>query len=116
LVIVALHGLKEYLGHPYRQFLDVLYEMPRIVTKLGLTVAELLDFITVCTRMKDLEMALWRVFLRLSVDLHERGGVQAIDATGFDRRAASRRYGNVQITRSGSSKGRFSLIALRVRF
>jgi IS5 family transposase len=91
-VIVALHGLREYLGHSYRQLLDVLHEMPRIVSKLGLEVAELPDFTTVCTRMQDLEMARWRVLLRLSADLHEPGEVQAIDATGFDRRAASRRY------------------------
>jgi IS5 family transposase len=91
-VIVALHGLREYLGHSYRQLLDVLHEMPRIVSKLDLAVGELPDFTTVCTRMQDLEMTRWRVLLRLSADLHEPGEVQAIDATGFDRRAASRRY------------------------
>jgi IS5 family transposase len=91
-VIVALHGLREYLGHSYRQLLDVLHEMPRIVSKLDLAVAEFPDFTTVCTRTKNIEMARWRVFLRLSADLHERGEVQAIDATGFNRRAASRRY------------------------
>jgi IS5 family transposase len=91
-VIVALHGLREYLGHSYRQLLDVLHEMPRIVAKLDLVESEMPDFTTVCARMQDLEMALWRVLLRLSADLHEPGDVQAIDATGFDRRAASRRY------------------------
>jgi len=91
-VIVGLHGLREYLGHSYRQLLDVLQEMPRIVSKLGLEVAELPDFTTVCARMQPLKMTLWRVLLRLSADLHETGRVQAIDATGFDRRAASRRY------------------------
>jgi len=91
-VIVSLHGLREYLGHSYRQLLDVLQEMPRIVSKLGLAVAELPDFTTVCARMQPLKMPLWRVLLRLSADLHETGSVQAIDATGFDRRAASRRY------------------------
>ena len=91
-VIVALHGLKEHLGHPYRQLMDVLHEMPRIVAILGLEVTELPDFTTVCTRMQDLEMARWRVLLRLSAELHDLGEIQAIDATGFDRRAASRRY------------------------
>lgn len=37
-------------------------------------------------------MTLWRVLLRLSADLHEPGEIQPIDANGFDRRAASRRY------------------------
>jgi hypothetical protein len=53
-VIVALHGLREYLGHSYRQLVDVLHEMPRIVSRLGLEVSELPDFTPVCTRMKDL--------------------------------------------------------------
>jgi IS5 family transposase len=91
-VIVALHGLRDYLGHSYRQLLDVLHEIPRIVSKLDGVVAELPDFTTVCTRMKNLAMARWRVLLSLSAHLHEPGAVQAIDATGFDRRAASRRY------------------------
>jgi len=30
-VIVALHGRTEHLGHPYRQLLCVLSEMPRAV-------------------------------------------------------------------------------------
>jgi hypothetical protein len=30
-VIVAIHGVREYLDHPYRRLLDVLREMPRIV-------------------------------------------------------------------------------------
>jgi hypothetical protein len=38
-VIIALHGLREYLDHPYRRLLDVLQEMPGIVEKLGLEVA-----------------------------------------------------------------------------
>jgi hypothetical protein len=29
-VIVAIHGLREYLDLPYRRLLDVLSEMPRI--------------------------------------------------------------------------------------
>jgi IS5 family transposase len=66
--------------------------MPRIVSKLNLAESELPDFTTVCARMQNLEMARWRVLLRLSADLHDTCDVHAIDATGFDRRAASRRY------------------------
>jgi hypothetical protein len=43
-VIVALQCLREYLDHPYRRLPDVLSVMPRIVSKLGLTVDELPDF------------------------------------------------------------------------
>ncbi len=66
--------------------------MPRIVSKLGLTVDELPDFTTVCTRKQDLKIRIWRVLLRVSASLHEFGEVQAIDATGFQRHKASRQY------------------------
>jgi len=91
-VIVGLHGLREYLGHPYRRLLDVLCEMPGIVAKFDLAVDELPDFTTVCTRKQDLKMRIWRVLLRLSADLVDTGEVQAIDATGFDRVQASHHY------------------------
>jgi IS5 family transposase len=91
-VIVSIHGLKTYLDLPYRRLLDVLYEMPRISRILGLNPSELPDFSTVCSRMQELKMSIWRRLLQLSAKLHETGDIQAIDATGFDRRAASRRY------------------------
>ena len=91
-VIVAIHGLREYLDHTYRRLLDVLHEMHGIVAQLDLAVAELPDFTTVCTRKQDLEMRIWRVLLRLSAELHNLGDVQAIDATGMDRIAASQHY------------------------
>jgi len=91
-VIVSIHGLKTYLNLPYRRLLDVLHEMPRIVRILGLEVAQLPDFTTVCARMQDLKMPLWRDFLRLSAKLHDTGEIQAIDATGMDRVAASQHY------------------------
>lgn len=37
-------------------------------------------------------MELWRRFLGVTIDLHELGDVQAIDATGVDRNAASQHY------------------------
>lgn len=66
--------------------------MPRIISKFFLEETEYPDVTTVCTRMKNLEMALWHVLLRFSTDLHESGDVEAIDVTGLDRRAASHRY------------------------
>lgn len=91
-VIIALHGLREYLDHTYRQLMDVLQEMPGIASKLELTSEDLPDFTTVSHAKERLEMRIWRVLLRLSAALHETGDVQAIDASGFDRNAASRRY------------------------
>ena len=91
-VVVSIHGLKTYLDHPYRRLLDVLYEMPRICRHLGLKPGLLPDYTTVCSRMQDLKMPLWRDFLRLSAELHDTGEIQAIDATGMDRVAASQHY------------------------
>ena len=91
-VIIALHGLREYLYHPYRRLMDVLYEIPRIVGILGLEPSELPDFSTVCARYQRLKMPVWRVLLRLSAELHELGEIQAIDATGMDRISASQHY------------------------
>ena len=91
-LIVSIHGLKTYLDLPYRRLLDVLHEMPRISGILGLEVAQLPDFTTVCARKQTLKMPLWRDFLRLSAELHDTGEVQAIDATGMDRVAASHHY------------------------
>jgi hypothetical protein len=75
-VIVALHGIQEYLGHQYCRLMNVLGEIPGIVTKFDgivtkfdLTVGELPDITTVCTHEQDLEMRIWRVLLRLSARL-----------------------------------------------
>jgi len=91
-VIVAIHGLREYLDHPYRRLLDVLREMPGIVKELDLTPAELPDFTTLCARKQALEMAVWRVLLRLSASLHDNGEVQAIDSTSLAQRSSSYNY------------------------
>jgi IS5 family transposase len=91
-VIVAIHGLREYLDLPYRRLLDVLSEMPNITGKLGLAVDELPDFTTVCTRKQELEMLIWRKLLRASSDLFETGEIQAIDSTSLAYRVASRNY------------------------
>ena len=37
-------------------------------------------------------MEVWRTFLALTIELHELGEIQAIDATGMDRIAASQHY------------------------
>ena len=92
-VIVGLHCLREHLDHTYRQLTDVLQEMPEILGNFGLTASTLPDFTTLCSRKQAIKMKVWRVLLRLSVSLHDLGEVQAIDATGFGRRAVSRHYG-----------------------
>lgn len=42
-----MHGLRKYLGNPYRRLLDVLNEIPGIVAKFGLSMDEMPDFTTV---------------------------------------------------------------------
>jgi len=42
-VIVALHGIQAYLGHPYHRSMDFLHEMSGVVEKFDLTVSELPD-------------------------------------------------------------------------
>jgi len=42
--------------------------------------------------MQNLKMPLWRDVLRLSAELGETGEIQAIDATGMNRIAASGHY------------------------
>jgi IS5 family transposase len=91
-VIIALHGLREYLDLPYRRLLDILREMPDIVEKLGLSVEELPDFTTVCARKQALKMRVWRVLLRLSVNLFDTREIQAIDSTSFAHRSSSHNY------------------------
>ncbi len=91
-VIVAIHGLREYLDHSYRQLLDVLREMPVIVAKLGLSVNELPDFTTVCARKQDLKMPVWRMLLQLTAELFDTGEIQAIDSTSIAHRSSSHNY------------------------
>ena len=91
-VIVAIHSLRKYLDLPYRRLLDVLSEMPQITEKLGLSVGELPDFTTVCTRKQDLEMPIWRRLLQSTAELFDTGEIQAIDSTSLAYRVASQNY------------------------
>ena len=91
-VILAIQGLKEYLGRPYRKLLDVLREMPRVVDLFGLTPETVPHFSTVCARKQAIPMKRWRAILDQSVELYDLGDVQAIDATGVDRVQASQHY------------------------
>jgi len=93
-VIGSIHALREYLDQPYQRLMEILYEMPRITRILNLRPSTLPDFSTVCGRKQELKMNIWRTFLGLTSDLHDLGEIQAIDATGVDRIAASQHYAN----------------------
>lgn len=81
LVIIALHGLREKLDHPYRRLQEILYEIPGVVKKPDLTIAEFPDIATIYTQTLDLMVAGWQVLPRLSAALHELGEVRATDAS-----------------------------------
>ena len=91
-VIVSINALREFLNQPYRRLMDILYEMPHVVGILGLRPSELPQNSTVCARKQQLKMGVWRRFLSLTIELHDLGEVQAIDATGMDRIAVSKHY------------------------
>lgn len=74
---------------PYRRGVDVLREMAWIGRSLSLETSLLSDGITVCARIPDFRMSHWRDLLRLLAALHDIGDIQAIDAIGMDRSAAS---------------------------
>lgn len=93
-VIVSIHALREYLNQPYRRLMEILYEMPRIAQILDLRPSELPHYSTVCARKQELKMRIWRTFLDLTIELNDLGEIQAIDATGMDRIAASQHYAN----------------------
>lgn len=67
--------------------------MPAIVAKLGLAVAELPNFTTVCARKQNLEMPIWRMLLP-SAELFDTGEVHAIDSTSIAHRSSSHTYAN----------------------
>ena len=90
--VVSLHCLRIYLAKPYRDALDLLSEMPQILAKIGLKKADLPDHSTLVKAFDRLKMAVWRVLLRLSAQLHDTSGHAAMDTTFFDRKTASKHY------------------------
>jgi len=57
-VILAVQGLKEYLGHPYRKLMDVLREMPKVTKSLGLTPETVPHFDRMYTKAGDSDEAM----------------------------------------------------------
>ena len=90
--VVSLHCLRVYLEKSYREALDLLSEMPQILAKIGLNSAELPHHSTLVKAFNRIKMAVWRVLLRLSAQLHDTSGHAAMDATFFDRETASKHY------------------------
>lgn len=91
-VMLTILCLKEQRGETYRSVIQLLRHIPRVRNSLDLKRGQLPDPSTVCKAMDRLTMSLFRSLLQQTISLHELGSVAAIDASGFDRVAASRRY------------------------
>ena len=90
--MLSILCLREREDETFRSVVDKLKVMGPIRAVLGVERDELPDPSTVCKAMDRFTMALCRRLLSESVTLFELGEVTAIDASGFDRTAASRRY------------------------
>jgi IS5 family transposase len=91
---VSLHCLRIYLDTSYRMAIDLLKEMPQITGEIGLESSDLPAPSTLCKAFDRIEMNVCRVLLRHSAQLHDPSAHGAIDATFYERSAASRHYCN----------------------
>ena len=89
---VSLHCLRIYLDTSYRMTIDLLKEMPQIIGEIGLSAADLPSPSTLCKAFDRISMSVCRVLLRQSAQLHDPSKHGAIDATFYERSAASRHY------------------------
>jgi len=90
--LVSLHYLPIYLDTSYRMTIDLLKEMPQRTGEIGLSKADLPSPSTLCKAFDRISMSVCRVLLRQSAQLHDPSRHGAIDATFYERSAASRHY------------------------
>ena len=91
-VMLSILCLREREGETFRSVVDKLKVMEPIRKILDLNRSNLSDPSTVCKAMDRLTMSICRRLLQETLSLFELGDVTAIDASGFDKIAASRRY------------------------
>jgi IS5 family transposase len=91
-VIICLQCYKEREEETFRSVVDKLKVTPMVLEKLGLDRSEIPHPSTICHGLDRLTMAICRRLLQQTTTLHELGDVAAIDASSFDRIAASSRY------------------------
>jgi IS5 family transposase len=90
--LVSLHCLRIYLDTSSRMTIDLLKEMPQITGEIGRAEADLPSPSTLCKAFDRISMGVCRVLLRQSAQLHDPSEHGAIDATFYERSAASRHY------------------------
>lgn len=91
-VTISLYCYKQREGETYRSLIDKLKVTPVVREELDLDLADLPHPSTVCNAMDAVSMAIARRLLQQSTTLHDCGDIAAIDASSFDRIAASSRY------------------------
>lgn len=91
-VILAILAFREREEETYQSVVDKLEVMGPIRAVLELERDDIPAPSTVCKGKDRLTMAICRALLQRTVTLLKLGDIAAIDATGFDRVAASRRY------------------------
>jgi IS5 family transposase len=88
---IVLNALRIRLNLSYRDFVDLLEEMPRVRETLSLE--QIPHFTTVQKASDRLSTAVWRVLLKMSVRLFpKKSGIAGIDASGYERHYASHYY------------------------
>lgn len=93
-VYVGLLALREATTDTYVETVDRVATTPQLQAALGLDdeLAGPPAPSTVCEAANRLTATFWRTMLAITTTLFSLSGVCAIDASGFDRSAASRRY------------------------
>ena len=90
--MISLHGLRIFLEETDEMIIDRLEVMPPIVDVIGLEPDDLPDPSTLNKWLDKIKMAVWRVLLRHSAQLHDPSPHAALDATYYERSPASKHY------------------------
>ena len=91
-VMLAINCYREREEETYRSVVDKLEAFSELRDPLDLSLEDLPDPSTVCKAFDNLTAAICRRLLEATLDLFDLGETVAIDASSFDRVAASRRY------------------------
>ena len=86
---IALCGLKKRLKADYRDLVDILSEMPRVLEALGLS--QMPDYTTLCKAFGRLSKLVFVIMLELTLP-DNLSGTYGIDATGLTRSKISKHY------------------------
>jgi IS5 family transposase len=89
--MISLHSLRIFLEKSYVMTLDLLETMTQILDVIGLESDDLHPS-TLNKWLDRIEMAVWRVLLRHSAQLHDPSPHVAVDATFYERSPASKHY------------------------